>query len=178
MAVDKYSRDYRLIDSVDSRGRIHTETEYIGENYGFVKGESTARAAAKKMIIFCFFAWLAFLAALSLPSSAMKTLYVALPCAFTALPLFLLCSSVLTAVRAKTPIVHRDADRINFRLPAAAFFSALFPAFAILGETLSLLLAKPQVLFGDWVFLAGNGLCLVLAVLCRRMHESVAVKTL
>ena len=176
MAVDKYSRDYRLIDSVDDRGRIRTETEYIGENYRFQEGEEAARSAARRMALFCALAWLSFVAALFLPSAAMKTLYAALPCAFTALPLWLLSSAVVTALRVRVPFVHRDADRLNFRLPATAVFSALFPAFAIVGELLSLLFARPAVLPGDWVFLAGNGLCLLFVLLCRRLRGRVAAE--
>ena len=174
MAVDKYSRDYRLIDSVDARGRIHTETEYVGENYGFREGERAARTAAKRMAFFCALAWLCWLAALFPPSTAMKTLYAALPCAFTALPLWLFSSAVVTALRVRVPFVHRDADRLNFRLPAAGMFSALFPAFALLGELLSLFFARPAVLPGDWVFLTGNGLCLLFVLLCRRLRGRVA----
>ena len=176
MAVDKYSRDYRLIDSVDDRGRIRTETEYIGQSYRFAEGEGAARSAAKRMALLCMLAWLSYLAALLFPSTAMKTLYAALPCAFTALPLWLLSSAVLTALRLRVPFVHRDADRLNFRLPAAAVFSALFPAFALIGKLLSLLFAHPAMLPGDWVFLAGNGLCLLFVLLCRRLCRRVTAE--
>ena len=178
MAVDKYSKDYRLVDSVDDRGRIRTETEYVGERYDFTAGETAARAAARKMAVFCLLAWLSFFAALFLPSAAMKTLYAALPCAFTALPLWHLSAAVWTALRVKLPFVHKDADRLNLRLPAAAAFAVILPGFAILGELVSLLFARPEVLVGDWVFLAGNGLCLFFVLLCRRHRSAVEAKAL
>ncbi len=173
MAIDRYSKDYRLTDSVDARGRIHTETEYIGQHYVFGTGQEKARAAGKKLAVLCALAWLGFLAALYPSSLAGRTLYASLPCAFSALPLWLLSTVAVTALRVREPFVHRDADRFNLRLPSAAVFTCVFAAAAVLGGILALVLAESAVSMEDGVFLAGNLLCFGCALLCRKQQAAL-----
>ena len=51
MAIDRYSKDYRLVDSVDGRGRIRSETEYIGEYFVFASGLEAAHKAGKRLAL-------------------------------------------------------------------------------------------------------------------------------
>ena len=176
MAIDRYSKDYHLIDSVDERGRIRTETKYIGEAYVFQNGLDSARGAGKGLAALCVFSWMAFLAALFFPSVASHSVYAVLPCAFTALPLWFLSGVAVTALRVKEPFIHRDADRFTLRLPAAAAFAAVLSAAAVLGATLALGLRGQAPLAGDCVFLGGNLVCFVCALLCRRLRDALAVQ--
>ena len=176
MAIDRYSKDYRLIDSVDGRGRIRSGTEYIGAYYVFASGLDIARRAGKRLTLLCALAWLGFLAALYPPSTAGRTLYAVLPCAVTALPLWLLSTVAYTALRAGEPLIHRDADRFSLRLPSAAVFTAVLSAGAFLGGVLSILFGGNGMLPGDWVFLAGMLLVFSCALLCRRQVRPLAVK--
>lgn len=177
MAIDRYSKDYRLIDSVDGRGRIHSETEYIGAYYVFDAGLDTARGAGKRLALLCALSWLGFLAALYPPSTAGRTLYAALPCAFLALPLWLLSTVGFTALRAGEPLIHRDADRFTLRLPSAAVFAAVLSAGAFLGGVTAVLLAGHGMLPGDWLFLGGMLLVFACTLLCRRLVRPLAVRT-
>ena len=169
MAIDRYTRDYRLKDSLDERGRIHTEMEYIGKDYVFASGLESARDAGKRLALLCGFSWLAFFAALSMPSTAGHTLYALLPCIFLAIPLWLLSTVAFTALRVKEPFAHREADRFILRLPAAATFTMVLSLAAVLGGAGCLVFGKNAVLPGDWVFLAGNLVCFVCAILGKKL---------
>ena len=176
MAIDRYSRDYRIVETVDEKGRIRSETEYIGSEYVFAAGRKRAAAASHRLLALCAVAWLAFLAALLPQSTAMRTLYAALPCAFTALPLWHMSAAAVTAFRLKEPFAHRDADRVNLRLPAAGVFAVVLTAGAVIGGAASLLAAKAAPLPGDWVFLIGNLICLVCAALCQKLRKDVEAR--
>ncbi len=176
MAIDRYSKDYRLIETVDARGRIHTETEYIGERYVFQMGLGAARGAGKRLAVLCVAAWLAFFAALFFPSVSSRRFYAVLPCAFAALPLWFLSSVAITALRVKEPFVHRDADRFTLRLPSAAAFALVLSAAAVLGAALGLWLGHYAPLAGDWVFLGGNLLVFACSLLVRSQRAALAVR--
>lgn len=176
MAIDRYSKDYRLIDSVDGRGHIRTETEYIGAYFAFTGDIAAARRAGRKLALLCAVGWLSFLAALYPQSRCAHALWAVLPCAFTAVPLWQLTSVAVTALRVREPFVRRDAERFSLRLPSAALFTALLTGLALLGGGLYLLLSRPGVMPGDWVFLGGNGLCLVCALLCRRLRPPLETR--
>ncbi len=176
MAVDRYSRDYRLVETVDEKGRIHTDTEYIGAHYRFARGLPEVRTAARKMAACCLLGWLGFLAALYLPSIAMKRLYAALPCAFSALPLWFLSSAVWTGLRAGEKLSRREAERVNSRLPAAALFLMLLPAAACLGALAALLPAGASPLPGDWAFFGGCLLCVLCGLFCFMGRRAVAAE--
>ena len=167
MAIDRYTKDYRLKDSLDERGRIHTEMEYIGKDYVLSSGLDSAREAGKHLALLCGFSWLAFFAALSMPSTAGHTLYALLPCVFLAIPLWLLSTVAFTALRVKEPFAHREADRFTLRLPAAATFTMVLSLAAFFGGAGCLIFGKNTVLPGDWVFLAGNLVCFVCATLSK-----------
>ena len=175
MAIDRYSKDYRLTDSLDARGRIRTEMEYIGSYYVFRSGCSAARRAGKRLALCSGISWLAFLAALALPSRAGHALYALLPCAFLALPLWQLSTAGITALRVKEPFVRRDAERLTLRLPAAAVFALILSFAAFLGGFACLVFGHQPPLTGDWVFLGGNLLCFVCALSCRKQTASLTV---
>ncbi len=176
MAIDRYSGDYRIQESVDEKGRIHSSAEYIGALYVLAAGEKRAARAGRKAAVCCVGAWLGFFAALLLESAAMRSLYVALPCAFAALPLWFMSSAVLTALRVKKGFTHRDADRLNLRFPASCVFTAVLSAAALIGGLCSLFIARNAALPGDWLFLGGNLLCLVCAVLAKRQGRDLEAR--
>ena len=168
MKIDRYSKDYRLIDSVDARGRLRTEMEYIGPRYGFAGSLEAARGAGRRLALLCLLGWCAFLASLLLPSRASHALYAALPCVFAAIPLWLLSTAAWSALRVKEPFTRREAERFTLRLPAASAFLAVLSGFALLGGALRLILTEDAPLTGDWLFLAGCALCLGCGLLCGK----------
>ena len=151
MAKGKYVKDYRIVESLNSRGGIRLETEYIGEPYVFEKGLETAKKHRNLSLALCLIGWLAFVGALIPNSLGMRTLYVSLPFAFSALPLGLLSSLLLSLIRLKEPLEHRLADRCENRFPAQALGMTVLPGAALLGEGI-LWLAGAELLPGDAVF--------------------------
>ena len=114
MSRNRYVGDYRLVESIDGRGRIKTDYEYIGAAYFYAEGADAARRALRRIAIGCAAGWLAFVGALTPVSSAMRTLFTALPFAFAALPLGLMSGVALGALRAKEPLEHRQIFGITF----------------------------------------------------------------
>ena len=90
MAINRYVKDYRLVETFNEKGRVRTEYEYIGEDYWFTAGAASVRKAKRGVTAGCVLAWLSFIAALWPVSTAMHTIYTAFPFAFSALPLGLL----------------------------------------------------------------------------------------
>ncbi len=172
MAIDRYSKDYRLSDSLDERGRIRTEAEYIGKDFRF-RRSGTARQAAKKTLGLCTVPGNGFLAALCPVSDVGRALYAVLPCAFTAVPLWLLTATALAALRVKEPFMRREQERFTVRFPGAALFAAILPGLALLGGGLRMLFGTVEHLSGDIVFLIGNAAVLVSAILCRRFRPAL-----
>ena len=90
MSRHRYVKDYRLNEYIAENGRVTSESEYIGGDYCFAAGAARAKAAANRALALCALCWAGYLALVCVDGTAMRTVYVALPFAFTALPLFLL----------------------------------------------------------------------------------------
>lgn len=176
MARKKYIRDYRLVETVDERGRIRSDYEYIGADYVYCRGADAVRRDKKAVLCAVIVGWLAFAGALLPPSAGMHAVYVALPFLFSAVPLGVLTDTLLTAARSAEPLRHQQADMLENRYPAAALWTMLLPCAALLGELVCLLLgARPRP--GDAIFslcaalTAGAGLFAFLRrrrFLCRK----------
>lgn len=151
MARGRYIKDYRIVESLNGRGGIRLETEYIGAPYFFACGTERAGKCRKLCAALCLFGWLCFVGALIPNSAGMRTLYVSLPFAFTALPLGLMSSLLLSTLRLREPMEHRMADRFENRFPAQALGIAVLPGVSLAGEGVMLLLGK-QMLPGDGIF--------------------------
>ena len=172
MARKKYARDYRLSDTLDERGRIRTETEYIGAFYRFSE-YAAARTALKRMLLFSSLGALCFFLSLLPRSTASLTLYVMLPYLFTALPFGLLITSLLRLRSMGERLDHRSADLANERVPGCCFWLMLLPALSLLGELTALTLCRKAFLPGDGLFLAGAlgvGIC---GLLCARKKSAL-----
>lgn len=174
MARKKYARDYRLNESLDERGRIRTEAEYIGVYYRYVSGAETARGALKTLLGFTVLAWALFLCSLLPHSTASLTMYVMLPYLFTALPLGMMTAALLQLRAAGERLDHRTADLAGERVPACSLWMLLLPGLSLLGEGIALSLGRGPFLPGDAVFLLcaiGTGVC---GWLCRRKSPALA----
>lgn len=160
MSRNRYVSDYRLMESIDRRGRIRTEYEYVGAAYVYAEGADAAARSLKRALLCLGVGWLAFLGALAPVSSASKTLWVILPFAFAALPLGLAMAAALQALRSKEPLEHRHADQLENRCPACSFFMTALPAIALAGELVNLLRGA-DLAAGDIAFALGAALIAV-----------------
>ena len=137
MSRHRYVKDYRLNEYIAENGRVTSESEYIGGDYRFAAGAARAKAAANRALALCALCWAAYLALVCVDGTAMRTVYVALPFAFTALPLFFLTRAALLARRSAEPLKHDVADKIGHAPPAAALWATLLPGAGFLGCLIS-----------------------------------------
>ncbi|MBE5997232.1 MAG: hypothetical protein E7240_07780 [Lachnospiraceae bacterium] len=140
MAKNKYSRDYRLIEEFNERGRVRTDYEYIGNPWHFLVDSSIVEEEKRKALRCVIFAGAAFIAALIPYSGMMHRLWIALPFAFMALPLFMTGDLVFALQQFKEPMEHRHADKMNNSYPARTLGLVYLAFIALLGETVYLIL--------------------------------------
>ena len=168
MARKKYIKDYRLIETVDERGHIRSDYEYIGADYRYVLGAEAAGRERKLLLTLCGAGIAAFLAALLPDAAGSHTVYVMLPFLFTAVPLGIVLDTVLTAMARTEPLLHQQADMLENRYPPAALWTAILPAASLAGQLVRLLLGG-TVRWGDGVLaLCAAALTAVGAVLFSR----------
>ena len=172
---NQYVKDYRLVESVNERGRIKTSYEYIGADYYYLAAPSAVKAARRRALVFGVLGWLGFLGALLPESGAMRTIWVSLPFAFAALPLGMLLDLALTTFFRKEPLEHRHADKLENRWPPVCLAAAALPAIALAGQLVRLLTGAAMKT-GDLIFSLGAALSLVCALLCFRLRKSFAVR--
>ena len=161
MARKRYIKDYRLVETMDARGRIQTSYEYIGPDYGYVLGPEAVGKEKRRILCLLLLGWLAYVGALLPDARAMHGVYVALPFVFTALPLGLLTDLVFTALPKTEPLNHQQADRLANRYPPACLWIAVLPGIALAGMLVRLLVTKDAA-WGDGVFAA----CGLLEIVC------------
>lgn len=164
-------KDYRIVESLNGRGGIRSETEYIGAPYFFEEGREQAGRTGKRVLLLCLVGWTAFIGALLPNSAGMRTLYVSLPFAFAALPLAMLTDLMLSSLRVKEPMERRTADKLDNRFPAQTLALAALPAFSLVGEGIRLLADRQSMMTGDLIFSLCAALllgCGVAAFRCRK----------
>ncbi|MBR4394749.1 MAG: hypothetical protein IKT07_12125 [Oscillospiraceae bacterium] len=173
MSSRKYRKDYRLIEHVDERGRITTDSVYCGEVYRFSEGTEKAHAALKRMRVWTVIGSGCFIASLTPYSTASRTMIVMIPYLFSALPLWMLLSSIVRLLKKKEELEQKDADFANDRIPACSLWLLVLPGIAFASEVCTIFLKPQSVLNGDIVFLAGAALLIVSACICFSRRKNV-----
>ena len=161
MSRNRYVSDYRIVESIDGRGRVRTDFEYIGAPWYYAEGAATVRTARRIVTACCPVGWAAWLIALTPRSAATRALYTALPFVFAAVPMALNTALTLRLLRQKEPFEHRHADQLENRGPACSFLVILLSAIALIGEAVNALRGAGW-LTGDGVFCA----CTVILAAC------------
>ena len=172
MSRNRYVGDYHLADSLDERGKIRTDVEYVGDRYSFTEGPETVRRAKRKALILCAAGWLLYIGAMILPSAAMRALWTAVPFAFTGVPLALLTGTAAEIYPRKERFEHRYADRIENRWPAASAFTVILAGISLAGEGVNLLLGK-EMKGGDALFAACAAGLILVGILAHRTRRSL-----
>lgn len=170
MSRNRYVGDYRIVESIDGRGRVKTDYEYIGAPYVYAGDAASVKAARTWVALGCAVGWAAWVAALIPVSAAMRALYIALPFAFAAIPLALWAGTAISLFRTREPFEHRHADRLENRAPACTFFVALLGVVALIGEAVSVLRGA-ELLPGDGIFAACAAVLVACAVVCHRQWK-------
>ena len=170
MSRNRYVGDYRIVESVDGRGRVRSDYEYIGAPYAYAGDAQMVKAARARVALCCLMGWAAWVAALFPVSAAMRALYVALPFAFAAIPLALWAGTAVSLFRTREPFEHRHADRLENHAPACTFFVALLGCVALAGEGVNALRGA-ELLPGDGVFAACAAVLVACAVVGHRQWK-------
>ena len=174
MSRRRYVKDYRINEYIDEKGYVTSESEYIGGDYRFVLPTARVHGSAKRVAALGAVGWACFLVLACVEGTAMRTIYVALPFAFSALPLFLLMRSAISALRAKDgPLRHDQADSIAHTLPAAALWAMLLPGASFLGCLISSLAGAEE---WDVLFLALSAVMTACGALCFAARGDFATK--
>ena len=153
MSRNRYIKDYRLVEAVSEKGRIHTDYEYIGPVYWFQGDGAFVRRTLRKALGLILVGWVLFVAAMIPVSQAMRTFYVSFPFFFAAVPLTALTGMVAGVLAAGEKLEHRHADKMENRYPPNALFLFLLPAVSLIGEGI-LAAAGGKMEAGDAVFTA------------------------
>jgi len=170
MSRNRYVGDYRIVESIDERGRVRSDYEYIGAPWVYAADGQTVKAARRRVAACCAVGWLAWVAALLPVSTAMRALVIALAFAFAALPLALASGIAVSLFREKPPFEHRHADRLENRAPACTFFVALLGGVSLIGEAVNALRGA-QLLPGDGVFAVCAAVLVACAIFCHRQWK-------
>ena len=176
MVSRKYIKDYKLSESVTERGGIRTESVYVGGDYRLTASQSQVRALRTRILICTVCAWCAFLAALLPETRGSHLLYVALPHAFIALPLFLMSQCVWYLRAGRGPYTHERADKISRELPVRAAFTAGLAGVALIGLLIGLLTGPDKMLPGDLIFALGDAVIAACGVLIFTRRGQLSAK--
>ena len=158
---NKYSGDYRLLETFSEDGRIHTDYEYIGKPFIYAERSDKAEKMRGRVILPALVSIAAWVAAMIPFSYAMRSLWVALPFAAVIIPLAMLAELLFSVRKLGEKAEHRYADRLNNRYPALAVTACFFSAVSLTACVIRLAVRKTAV-FGDAVF----AVCSILIFAC------------
>lgn len=161
MAQNRYAKDYRLVETVNERGRIRTDVEYIGAPYYYAAGLTSAMRARRMCIALCTAGWLALVGGMLPNSVGMHRWYVSMPYIFAALPLGLLTNALIFSAPRREPFEHRQADWLQNRWPPAAVAAGLLQCVSLAANVIRIL-AGGGANGGDAV----QGVCAALCAGC------------
>ncbi len=177
MSRNRYIGDYHLADTVDDRGKIRTDVEYTGGLYSFSKETEIVRQTKIKSIVLCAIGWLAYIGAMFPVSTAMKTIYSAIPFVLIAVPLALLTGTAAAVFPLKERFIHKFADRIDNRWPASSAFIAFLSGIALIGEAVNLIRGLAMT-SGDLVFALCAPVLLLAGILAWRAGKKLKCEKL
>ena len=170
MSRNRYVGDYRIVERLDGKGRVRSESEYIGKRYGYEADGVTVRRARAIATACCALGWAAYLMALLPQSTATRTVYTSLPFIFQAIPLALTTGTAFSLWTAKPPFEHRHADRLQNRAPAGTFFMMALAVTALIGEAVNLMRGL-ALTGGDGLFCLGAAVIFVCGFMGHRQWK-------
>ena len=150
MISKKYLKDYRLEEQIDSSGRAKTKAVYIGEYY--VISPDFSQSEKRLLLGLSILSALSFIGALIPVSQAVRVIYVSMPFVLSALPIFIMISTIVSFMQVKAPIKREQAERISNRLPACAFVLMILPSIAFIGQMITALVSWDIFPTGDIIF--------------------------
>ncbi|MCL2342695.1 MAG: hypothetical protein FWC62_02200 [Firmicutes bacterium] len=171
----KYVRDFRLEESLDSRGRVKKTATYIGGDYIFADPEAASKKNRLRIAVLTALCWPIFLAPLFPVTRAGKLIYAILPFAGNILVLSVLSMSAYSLLRAGEVMHREQAMKLSGRLPACALFVMILSGIAVLSVAFTALLLWRALPFTDALFLACAALLCALGAVLFKMCRKIKV---
>ena len=157
MSLNRYVGDYRLHEEFGKGGRIRYTYEYIGKKYYFTHPAAETARARRSLIVFCVLAFAVYTAAMVPASDVMHCLYVSLPFAFCAVPLFVILTTALSVPKDTSAFMERRvAEKIANRIPQYGIFLVVLSAGAAVGAAAALISMAAKGAGTKELFKTGN----------------------
>lgn len=150
----KYVKDYRLSDSVDASGKLHSEYQYIGGSFYRTAEPSVARHESVLLAVLCGIGWVCWLLPLLFNNGAMHQFYISYPYIFAALTLWLLSMAAYTALTAPDPMTHKQSDKLTNWIPGTSLATAILSGIALVGTVVTMIVRPDLFNSFDWLFIA------------------------
>lgn len=161
--ANKYIRDYSLSDSLDAKGRIRTETSYIGGSFYRTVDAVTAKKKSILVAILCALGWVLWIVPLLFNNGAMHLFFISVPFIFCALTLWMLSMAVYTALTTLEPMKHKQSDRLTNWLPGTALATAILSGISLIGLLVAVIFRLGALNGYDWLF---GGCAAALCAVC------------
>ncbi|MEG1633235.1 MAG: hypothetical protein RR314_04200 [Oscillospiraceae bacterium] len=175
MVTRKYIRDYKLSESVSPGGRIITESVYVGGDYYLTAPTDTQKTTKALLVCLTALSWLVFIIALLPMSRASHIFYIALPHAFSALPLALATRAVIY-LHSPQPYTRERSEKIAQGLPSGSAFCAGLSGAALVGLIVTAVLTPEAMTSGDVVFGVCSALLTAASAICFSKRRLLACK--
>lgn len=152
----KYVKDYRLNETVDERGRIRSNAEYIGGSYYLKRDSAAVRTRAWILTAACAVSWICWLVPMLFNNGSMHIAFISYPYIFIALTLWLRSMALYTALTLTQPMKRKESDRLTNWLPGTSIATIVLSGVVLIGMGVSLVFNIGTRNSYDWLVLAGD----------------------
>ena len=141
---------YRIVKTVDDKGRTISTAVYIGGDYRLDPPVS----ARTKIMLMCLsvLSCLSYIASLCLVTQTSRIVYIVIPFVFLIVPLFLITTSAISLLLMGNILMRHKAESIAKRLPRYALIAAIFSCVTLLGFIFFSVNSWEYLATGDFVF--------------------------
>lgn len=175
MISKKYLVDYRVVETVDDKGKIRAEAVYIGGDYVV---EPPVAVRDRWLILgLSALSWVAFIGALLPVTDAAQIAYVMLPYVACMVTMYLMTGAAIMFVREKEIMTREKAEKISKRVLYGTLLTAVLSGASFIALTVTIITSDSEFPANDILF---DALLLVIAaasgVAFSRCRKIKAVK--
>ena len=141
---------YRIVKTVDDKGRTISKAVYIGGDYRLDPPVSVRT----KITLLCLsgVSCLSYIAALCLVTQTSRIAYIVIPFVFLAVPLFLITTSAVSLLLMSDVLMRHKAEAIAKRLPRYALIAAILACMTLIGFVFFSVNSWEYLIAGDFIF--------------------------
>ena len=150
MSYKKYLKDYSVEAQLDAKGRLKASAVYTGGDYTLSPVVSVNDK--RKILAASILAWLALIGALVPVTKASQVMYVIIPFAFSAMPMFLTTWAAAALLREGGSMTRKKAEKISKRLPTNSLLTTMLSGASFLGFMVFAILNWAEMLTADIFF--------------------------